>query len=113
MEAAPVAVIVSRVVDPVQTVAGADIGGSRSRLRLRHYGILLLGWRCSDEIGQFYFYFYFCQLRRILRERQRGQVVNLAIQGVRVRHCRDVVPAMFKSVGDSSAHGLNALFPPR
>src|SRR5262249_46769600 len=113
MEAAPVAVIVSRVVDPVQTVAGADIGGSRSRLRLRHYGILLLGWRWSDEIGGVYFFFFFFQLWGILGERQRGEVVKFAVQGVRVRHCRDVVPAMFKSVGDSSAHGLNALFPPR
>ena len=57
----------------------------------------------------------FClrQLRRILREWQRGQIVNQAIERVRVRHCRDVMPTVLKSVGDSSAHGLNGLFPQR
>ena len=75
MEAAPVAVIVSRVVDPVQTVAGADVGRSRSRLRQHYDWILLLGLRCDGDIGRF------ClrQLRRILREWQRGQIVNRAI----------------------------------
>ena len=109
MQAAPVTVIVLCIVDPVQAVTGADVGWSRSRLRQHDDWILLLGLRSDGEIGRF------ClrQLRRILRGRQRGQVVNQAVQRVRVRHCRDVMPAVLKSVGDSSAHSLNGLFPPR
>lgn len=75
MEAAPVAVMVSCVVDPVQAVTGADVGWSRSRIRQHHDWILLLGLRRDGEIGQL----YLCELRRILREWQRGQVVNRAI----------------------------------
>ena len=67
----------------------------------------LLGLRCGGGIvGRF------ClrQLRRIRREWQRGQIVQ-AIERVRVRYCRNVMPPALKSVGDSSAHGLNGLFP--
>ena len=75
MQAAPVSVIVLCIVDPVQAVMGADVGWSRSRLRQHHDWILLLGLRCGGEVGRF------ClrQLRRILREWQRGQIVNQAI----------------------------------
>ena len=107
MEAAPVTVIVLCIVDPVQAVTGADVGWSRSRLRQHHHWILLLGLRCGGGIvGRF------ClrQLRRIRREWQRGQIVQ-AIERVRVRYCRNVMPPALKSVGDSSAHGLNGLFP--
>ena len=76
MQAAPVTVIVLCIVDPVQAVTGADVGWSRSRLRQHHHWIFLLGLRCGGEVG------LFClgQLRRILREWQRGQIVTLAIR---------------------------------
>ena len=107
MQAAPVAVIVLCIVDPVQTVAGADVGWSCSRLRQHHDWILLLGLRCGSEVGRF----CWRQLRRTLSDWQRGQIVNQAIQRLRVRHRRDVMPTVLKSVGNSSAHGLNGLFP--
>ena len=75
MQAAPIAVMVLCIVDPIQAVTGADVGWSRSRLRQHHDWILLLGLRCGGEVGRF------ClrQLRRILREWQCGKIVNQAV----------------------------------
>ena len=99
MQAAPVTVVVSRVVDPVQAVAGADVGWSRSWPQQHHHWILLLGWRCGGESGRF------ClrQLRRVLYDWQRGQVVTPAVQRVGVRHRRDVTCQRCSKVSATAA----------
>ena len=75
MQAAPIAVMVLCIVDPVQAVTGADVGWTRSRLRQHHHDRLLLGLRRGGQVGGF----YLRQLRRILRKWQRRQIVNQAV----------------------------------
>src|SRR5262249_5791933 len=102
---APVAVTVLRVVDLVQSAAGADVGPPDWFPQRCGRRLLFLGLRYLGEIVQI----DLCELRRILRYRQRQQAADQTFEQVPPGHWTagglvSGLPATLKSVSACSAH---------